>query len=148
MTGAQRRAFAVLNVSTAPVWLLMILAPRSRLTERVVGLATPLYAVLGITYTTLLGAAVIRGAGEGGTVPRFDDPDALRAALADPNAFLAGWTHYLAFDLYVGRRIRDEALARGRADRLPLLLTWWAGPAGLTLHLVKNLRDRRLEPAS
>ena len=137
----QRLAFTVLNTSTVPVWLAMIVAPRSRVTGWLVRMSTPLSAVLGATYVGLLGTSALQGARNGEGLPRFDDPDGLRRALSSPTAFLAGWTHYLVFDLYVGRRIWEEARARGRVDRLPLLLTWWAGPAGLTLHLARNLRQ-------
>lgn len=144
MTPGERRAFQVLSSTTAPVWLAMILFPRSPLTARIVRLATPMYAVLGVAYTALLGTAALSSDGER---PRFDDPDSLRAGLSNPTAFLAGWTHYLAFDLYVGRHIWAEALERDRTDRIPLFLTWMAGPLGLTLHLARNarasLRSRR-----
>lgn len=140
MTPAQRTAFQVLSSTTAPVWLAMILFPRARLTAQLVRVATPLYAALGVAYTALLARAALTGGGE---PPRFDDPDSLRAGLTTPDAFLAGWTHYLVFDLYVGRHIWAEALDRGRADRLPLLLTWLAGPLGLTLHLARNAMGTR-----
>jgi len=135
MTPGERRAFQILSSTTAPVWLAMILFPRSKLTAQLVRLATPMYAALGVAYTALLGRAVLSGDGD---PPRFDDPDSLRAGLSNPTAFLAGWTHYLVFDLYVGRHIWAEALERDRTDRIPLLLTWMAGPLGLTLHLARN----------
>ena len=138
MTPAQRRAFQVLSSTTAPVWLAMILFPRAKATAQLVRVATPLYAALGIAYTALLARAMATGDGE---IPRFDDPDALRAGLMNPDAFLAGWTHYLVFDLYVGRHIWATALDRGRSDRIPLLLTWMTGPLGLTLHLARNAID-------
>jgi hypothetical protein len=140
MTAGQRRAFQVLSASTAPVWLAMIVAPRSRLTVRLVSFTTPMFAALGVTYAALLGSGMLAGEGE---TPRFDDPDSLRAALSRPTGFLAGWTHYLVFDLFVGRHIWQESLDRGRTDRLSLLLTWMAGPLGLTLHLARNLRSAR-----
>jgi len=137
MTPGERRAFQVLSASTAPVWLAMILFPRSRVTAWLVRLATPMYAALGVAYTALLGTAVLTGDGD---PPRFDDPDSLRSALSNPPAFLAGWTHYLVFDLYVGRHVWEAALERGRTDRIPLFLTWMAGPLGLTLHLARNAK--------
>lgn len=147
MDERHRLAFTVLNASTAPVWLAMIVAPRSRFTAWLVRVATPLSATLGVAYVGLLGAAAVQGARDGEGFPRFDDPDALRRGLSSPTAFLAGWTHYLVFDLYVGRHIWAEARSRGRVDRLPLLLTWWAGPAGLTLHLARNLRGSQDDAA-
>lgn len=131
-----RQAFSILNASTAPLWLAMILFPRSRLTGWLVGRANLVLAGLGITYTALLAGELVKG----GERPDFSDPDALRRALSSPTAFLAGWTHYLAFDLFVGRWIWESSLARGRTARLPLLLTWWFGPAGLTLELARRRR--------
>jgi len=132
----RRRLFQILNSSTAPVWLAMIVAPRSRVTARLVSLSTPLLATLGVAYTGLRAAGIVRG----GERVDFRDPDSIRAGLTSPDAFLAGWTHYLAFDLFVGRWILEDANNRGTSARLPLLLTWMAGPAGLTLHLARRRR--------
>lgn len=137
---AQRAAFAILNTTTAPVWLAMILFPRSRLTAWLVRRIPYVLAGLGVTYTVLLAAAMVSSDER----PDFRDPDALRKALGHPTGFLAGWTHYLAFDLFVGRWIWQQNIAEGRSARLPLLLTWWFGPMGLTLELVRNRRRRRL----
>jgi hypothetical protein len=68
----------------------------------------------------------------------FRDPAAVQAAFGQPETFLAGWTHYIAFDLFVGRWIWADANASGRTARLALLLTWLAGPAGLSLHLLRR----------
>jgi len=142
MTEGERTAFRVLSASTAPVWLAMILAPRSRVTAALVRWSTPLSFGLGAAYVGFLGASAARGAADGEGLPRLDDPDALRAGLSSPTAFLAGWTHYLVFDLLVGRGIHEHALEHGRTARASLLLTWWAGPAGLTLHLLDRWRRR------
>ncbi len=140
MTPGEKMAFQVLSASTAPVWLAMILAPNSRVTEVLVRVATPLYAALGVSYVGLLATALVTG---DGPAPRFDDPESLREALGSPTAFLAGWTHYLVFDLFVGRHIWQATRDQGRTDRLSLLLTWMAGPAGLTLHLARTAGARR-----
>ncbi len=125
-----------INGSSAPVWLAMILAPHSRVTRWVVQRATLLLVGLGVTYDVLLAS----GVASSGKIIDFRDPDAVREALSRPDIFLAGWTHYIAFDLFVGRWIWEDALARGRRAPLALLLTWLAGPAGLSLYLVR--RDR------
>lgn len=135
LSPGRRLAFQILNASTAPVWLAMIVAPRSRLTEALVRLTTPLLAGLGLSYTALLALGIA-----GGERVDVTDPDGLRRALASPDAFLAGWTHYLAFDLFVGRWIWRSALDHGRSARVALLLTWLAGPAGLTVHLAQRRR--------
>ena len=51
---------------------------------------------------------------------------------------VAGWAHYLAFDLFVGAWIVEDALKRGAPAWLrmvPLPLTLMFGPAGLLLYL-------------
>jgi Domain of unknown function (DUF4281) len=130
----RRQAYMFINGSSAPVWLAMILAPDSSLTRWLVQRATFLFVGLGLTYDALLASGVLRS----GEVVDFRDPDAVRGALSSPDLFLAGWTHYIAFDLFVGRWIWEDALAQGRRARLALLLTWMAGPAGLSLYLVQR----------
>lgn len=129
-----RQAYRVINFSSAPFWLAMILAPRSRLTRRLLDGATPLFLGLGATYDALL----LKGLAERGGPIDFTDGEAVRSALAAPDLFLAGWTHYIAFDLFVGRWLWEDALERGRSARLALLLTWLAGPAGLSLYLIQR----------
>jgi hypothetical protein len=134
-----RRAYLVINSSTAPVWLAMIVAPRSRLTALLARRATAaLLPALGATYTGLLAAGMAGGV-------RFDvsDPESVLRTLSHPPMFLAGWTHYLAFDLFVGRWIWETGLREGTGTRLPLLLTWLAGPAGLGLFLARRAASRR-----
>ncbi len=139
MSEGDKLAFKVVSASTLPVWAAMIIAPNSRLTERLVRLATPLCAALGGAYVGFLAKEMIEGDGE---MPGFDDPEAMREALSSPTAFLAGWTHYVVFDLFVGRWIWADARERGRTARLSLLLTWVAGPAGLSMHLARNALGR------
>ena len=134
MDPARRRAYTAINGSSAPVWIAMILAPRSRVTRWLVDRAGVLFVGLGLTYDALLAAGVVRS----GRMPDFGNPDAVREALTEPDTFLAAWTHYIAFDLFVGRWIWQDALDRGRSARLALLLTWLAGPAGLSLHLLRR----------
>jgi hypothetical protein len=126
----------LINGSSAPIWLAIILAPRSRLTRWLVERASLLFVGLGVTYDALLASGVARS----GKLIDFRDPDAVRGALSSPDFFLAGWAHYIAFDLFVGRWIWEDSLARARAARIALLLTWLAGPAGLSLYLVQRGR--------
>ena len=136
MTAAHKRAYTVINSSSAPIWLAMILAPRSRVTRWLVGRAGLLDVGLGVGYAALLAAGTIRNR----RPPDYRHPEAVRAALLAPETFLAAWAHYITFDLFVGRWIWEDALARGRSARLTLLLTWLFGPAGLSLHLARHHR--------
>ena len=133
----ERRLYAVVNTCTAPVWLLMIAAPRSALTAQAVRLATPLYAALGASYVGLLAS------GWGGERVDFRDPESVRRGLGQPRSFLAGWAHYVAFDLFVGRWVWEQGLQQQRSTRVALLLTWLAGPSGLAVWLGQSAIGRR-----
>lgn len=117
----------------------MILAPRSVLTRRLVDQASWLFIGLGIGYDGLLASGILQL----GKPLDFRDGEAVRQALGTPNLFLAGWTHYIAFDLFVGRWIWQDAIRHGRSSRLALLLTWLAGPAGLSLYLLGSRQRGR-----
>ena len=133
---SHRATYVALNAIVAPVWLGMIVWPGSGMTRRLVERTTILLAGLGVGYDALLAAGMIRN----GKLVDFSDPEEVRRALSQPELFLAGWTHYIAFDLFVGRWIWEDALRAGRGARLALLLTFLAGPAGLSLYLMQRGR--------
>ena len=61
------------------------------------------------------------------------------ASFETPGLLLAGWLHYLAFDLFVGAWEVRTARAEGIPHLLvvpALILTFLFGPAGLLLFLV------------
>ena len=74
-------------------------------------------------------------------VPGAVEPDltnytveGLRALFMSDAGIVLGWTHYLAFDLFVGLWIARDADAKGfsRLVQLPILfLTLMEGPIGL-----------------
>lgn len=66
---------------------------------------------------------------------------------ASPGKLTGGWVHFLAFDLWLGRWMVDDALVkqRNRWLLLPCLpLTFLFGPAGLLLYCGLNARPRML----
>jgi hypothetical protein len=68
----------------------------------------------------------------------FSSLSGVAQLFADPWLLLAGWTHYLAFDLFVGAWEVRDARDRGISHLavLPcLLLTFLFGPAGWLLYL-------------
>ena len=134
--------FQIANTSVLPAWLLLLVLPRWRWTQVavisvIVPLLSILYAVLLIRLTT---------AGGGFQAPDFSSIDSIQALMSDRYGFLAGWVHYLAFDLFVGAWIaRDSKIARvpHLLIVIPLFLTFMAGPFGLILYLV--MRQIRLK---
>jgi len=83
-------------------------------------------AALALLYVAMLAT---HWRGEGG----FSSLAEVQALFAVPGALVAGWVHYLAFDLFVGGWIATRAAEARLAHwaLLPvLLLTFLFGPAG------------------
>ena len=133
-------AWSAVNLSTVPFWLAMIVAPHSALTRRLMERAAPLHAVLSVVYS----ATLLAGAAKGDERVDFTRLASVSRAFQQPEWMLAGWTHYISFDLLVGSWIWRRSLAEGRSARLALLLTWWAGPAGFGLFAARNRLPRWL----
>ena len=129
-----QRAWSIVSFSTVPFWLAMIVAPRSRFTAWLVGRAAPLHAALSVVYSLSL----VTAAAKADERIDFGSLASVSRAFQQPEAMLAGWTHYITFDLFVGSWIWRQALAEGRSARLSLLLTWWAGPMGTGLFAARR----------
>lgn len=111
-------------------WVVLVLLPRHRFI-----LWLPRYAIpFGLC---LLYAALWFGygfTGDGG----FDSLDSVRALFERDEVLLAGWIHYLAFDLFIGGWIAVQAdeLRISRLLQAPILLaTFLFGPVGLAIFL-------------
>jgi hypothetical protein len=88
--------------------------------------------LLAVVYIVLIAAAL--PGSEGG----FSSLAGVSALFDNPWLLLAGWTHYLAFDLFVGGWEVRDAQSRGIPHLLvvpALVLTFLFGPAGLLLYL-------------
>ena len=135
----EERLFTAANTLALAGWVLLALAPRRRWAHwHVSGVAIP--AALALAYVLLL-ARHAPGA-EGG----FSTLAGVRALFATDGVLLAGWLHFLAFDLFLGawmcRRATAEALPLWRLyPALPL--TFLAGPAGLLVFLALRAAPRR-----
>lgn len=112
-------------------WLVLIagiILNRAWLCDKLAGLYWPLALSAGYCVALYLGF----GQSGGG----FDSLPAVRQLFSNDWALLAGWVHYLAFDLFVGAWIARDASRSGvsRWFMIPVLpLTFLFGPAGLLL---------------
>ena len=124
--------FLICNVFVVPAWVLLVVAPRSVWTTRVVhSMLVP--CVLGTVYVLVF--ALGPGAPEGGS---FGSLPGVMALFTVPQIALAGWVHYLVFDLFVGAWEARDAQRRGIAHAIVvpcLVLTFLVGPAGLLAYL-------------
>lgn len=140
--------FGATNLIALAAWAILILLPR-----RPAATASVLYLGIGLlclVYTVVLVLLVsgavdpMRDAG----LPPHDMSDysieGLKSLFRSDGAIVLGWTHYLAFDLFVGLWIARDADAKdfSRLAQAPALLaTFLAGPLGLLAWLV--IRERR-----
>jgi len=129
-------------------WAALFLLPRRPAVHSLIlyaGVGALCLAYLAM-FVALFGglADPVRMAGQG-------EPDLLdysiggvRGLFMSDGGTVLGWTHYLAFDLFVGLWISRDANAKGfsRLVQAPVLfLTLMAGPIGLLVWLI--LRERR-----
>lgn len=134
--------FGLVGLPAVLGWAVLILAPRRWppllwLPGLIIPLALSLiYAVLILTH--------FAGA-DGG----FDSLAALRLLFADDWLLLAGWLHYLAFDLMVGTlmAVRMDRAGIIRLVQAPvLLLVFLFGPLGVVLALLTEAALRLPQP--
>ena len=133
--------FSICSTLVVPAWVLLAFAPRWKWTARI-ALSGVIPLVLGVVY----GALILRWIGS--TNGGFGSLGAVFALFQNPWLLLAGWIHYLAFDLIIGCwEVTDAA-----ENRVPhpivipcLVLTFMFGPVGLlTYWLVRVALRRRL----
>lgn len=122
--------FRILNLTTLAAWLPLIILPRRRWANTILPIAVP--AALAVVYIIFL--ALSLPGSDGG----FSTLSGVSELFQDPRALLAGWIHYLAFDLFIGAWQVRDAQHHGVPHLLvvpALILTFLAGPAGLLLYL-------------
>jgi hypothetical protein len=133
MTLTPDSLFALANPLAMLGWALLVLAPRWRFTKTLV-LSGAWSAGLAVAYTVLIATHYLGGhGGEGG----FGSLAQVAALFQDPWALLAGWVHYLCFDLLTGAWEVRDAQRRGvpHAALVPALgLTLLFGPVGLLVY--------------
>lgn len=138
--------FSLTNAIALIGWVLLLVMPRRPLAATAV-----LYlgvALLCLIYAAMLSALVSGTAEPTASLPAYSVAG-IRALFASDGAVVVGWTHYLAFDLFVGLWISKDADAKGfsRLVQAPILATTlMAGPVGLLLWLV--IREGRARAAA
>ena len=129
--------FSMVNMMALIAWAGLIALPRwpallSGILYLGAGLLCLIYAVCLIG----LLSGLIPNAGGGGA--DFTTIEGVRSIFASDAGVTIGWTHYLAFDLFVGLWIARDADAKGvsRFIQAPILIaTFMAGPLGLLIWL-------------
>ena len=130
--------FSLAGDLVLPVWLLLIFVPRWTWTQRLATFVVPLL-LAGAYVALLLHAGHVEGGGFGSLAQ-------VTKLFSSQTVLLAGWIHYLAFDLFTGAWETRDAVRLGLSRWLVapcLVLTFLFGPAGLALYLLLRLTLRK-----
>ena len=131
--------FSACNALALIGWLLLIFFPRWAWTKRLV-LSGIIPLLLAAVYLVLI--VLYFGRAEGG----FGSLAEVSRLFEQPFLLLAGWIHYLAFDLFVGSWETSDAhrLKVPHLIVIPcLVLTFLLGPIGLIAYYVVRLKWQR-----
>lgn len=137
-------AFSIASLAAMACWAALILLPRRwPVLPALTGLFVPLG--LAIAYSVLVLTQIFTG--EGG----FESLADVRLLFQSDAALLAGWIHYLAFDLLIGGWIAktSDELGISRLIQAPILVaTFMFGPLGWLLFQGVRLGQRLRVPAA
>ena len=124
--------FSIANTLSLLCWILLAALPNRRsVTDIVTGRAAP--ALFGVAYVAIVIAVFPRAEGS------FSTLAGVAALFSNPWLLLAGWLHYLAFDLLIGTWEARDSVSRGvpRWLLVPCLaLTLMFGPMGWLIYMV------------
>ncbi len=124
--------FKTANAFVIPGWLLLLLLPNWKYTMPLIRYG--MVVVLAVLY-----AYLILSSSSGFNGESFSTLANVKQLFQNDNAVLAGWIHYLAFDLLIGTHIVEQA----KLHQVPrwlyaftLPLTFMFGPIGYLLFVV------------
>lgn len=124
--------FRLCNIAALASWVMLVVAPRWKLVPHIIrwGVMT----LMAVLYSVLIAVYFFRVEGGG-----FSSLAAVQALFTSREVALAGWVHYLAFDLFVGLWIAEKAdeLGIARIVQAPVLVTTFMfGPLGFVMFQV------------
>ena len=133
--------YMVCNGLAIAGWSLLIILPRWKWSQRLIS-AVLIPLLLGGVYFYLF--MLHRGSVEGS----FQSLQALQLLMTNPGFLVAGWVHYLCFDLFIGAwEVRDaNRLGIQHWHIMPcLLFTGLYGPIGLLLYFfIRFIMTRKI----
>ena len=137
--------FGAVNLLAMIAWAALILAPRkAALLAAILYLGVGLLCAIYAAGLVSLVGGLVDPVGPANAAVDFTTIEGVRSIFASNGGVTIGWTHYLAFDLFVGLWIARDADAKGfsRWIQAPILFaTFMAGPLGLLVWLV--VREKR-----
>jgi len=122
--------FSIANTTALIVWIGLLLLPGRRWVNQIA--AAVVAALLAVAYIAIIAPRWL------GSPGGFSSLAAVATLFANPWLLLAGWIHYLAFDLLIGSWEARDSRQAGIPHLLVvpcLILTFMFGPAGWLLYM-------------
>lgn len=133
--------FSIANLIVMPMWILMICLPKWKLTKWLIDFKV-IPILLSVVYVFyLIQSFMVSGLMDFGSLA------SVMEIFTEENAALAGWVHYLAFDLLIGMWMITQNRGVGIHQLLMapcLFLAFMFGPAGFLLFIsMKAVKARK-----
>lgn len=139
------QVFSIVNPIAMLAWIALVVLPGRRwVTSVITSVAVPM--LFAVVYVAIMLATFYRAPGG------FSTLGDVALLFGNPWVLLAGWVHYLAFDLLIGNWEARDADARGVPHLLLvpcLILTFLFGPAGWLLYMgVRLVRSSQIRQSA
>ncbi len=125
--------FSIANTMAMPMWLLMIVLPKWKVTRFLIDYKI-IPILLSLFYVCYIILHIQSGAGLD-----FGSLSSVMSLFTLENAVMAGWVHYLAFDLLIGMWMLNQNQNLGVHQLLMapcLFATFMLGPVGFLLFMI------------
>lgn len=136
------QVFSIAGMITTPMWILMIFFPKWKVTNYLIS-----FKIVPIILSFIYTIYIINAISIGG-MPDFGNLDSVMKLFTEENAVLAGWVHYLAFDLIIGMWILNASkkLNIHQLIMAPCLFaTFMFGPIGFLLFfIIKIIKQNKV----
>ena len=125
--------FSMANMMAMPMWLLLIILPKWKVTRFLID-----YKVIPLLLSLFYAFYIALHLQSGGGLD-FGSLSSVMSLFTIEDAVMAGWVHYLAFDLLVGMWMINQNRSLGSHQLLMapcLFATFMLGPMGFLLFMV------------
>ena len=133
--------FSIASVIAMPMWVLMLFFSKWKVTQFLID-----FKVIPLALAFIYAIYIFQAIQIGGMMD-FGSLASIMALFTEKNALLAGWVHYLAFDLLVGMWMLDQnkELRINQLLMAPcLFLTFMLGPIGfLFFMIIKTIKQKQ-----
>ena len=130
--------FLWLNIGVIPFWLVLIVFPQSQICRVFITSIFPIL-LLSLAYGYLLNLIFNEGYDFTTNFQLYLGLDAVGNLFTDKSFIIIFWTHFLAMNLFCGGWIVRDSQKFGINKilmSLPLLITYFIGPIGLTIYWI------------